>query len=193
MTPRHRSLLLIATVAAVAGLALLTGPYRLTSPSPIELSAFSIDERTHISELMLNVAESPHDTLPTAREHLWTTLHSHGELSAGGRRELEAILLKIGQGPRLFWTDARQALNERRPVKSSARTQWEAELMGEGWLTLEQQRRYDDFMERIAREAPIESSHGVEIDVDGRMADAIVESFDDAELRDAVAALLAPP
>jgi hypothetical protein len=188
----RRILLVAAAIVMVGGLALLSGPYRFGG-STFELDDLSATERAQLSELVLNVAEAPQDILPEARHRAWAILRRQGAEPAAVRRGLEPIFLKIGQGPRLFWTDAQRAIADQRPVKSEARTQWESELMGDGWLTLAQQRRYDEFMARLARQEPIESTHGMDIAVDDRMADTIRSSLDDGELRRAVAELLTPP
>lgn len=190
---QHRLLILLVVAVAAALTVLLLNPSRFMRASAFQAAALSSDERRQLSDLVLNVAEAPQETLPEARRLAWEMLRRQGAEPDAVRRELEPIFLKIGQGPRLFWTDAQRAIAEQRPVKSEARTQWEAELMGDGWLTLEQQHRYDAFMERLARQEPIESTHGMDIAVDVRMADTIRSSLDDGELRRAVADLLTPP
>jgi hypothetical protein len=57
---------------------------------------------------------------------------------------------------------------------------------------MEQQRRYDLFMERIARGEPVESTHGAEMLVDAPIVAEIVKSWDDGELRRALTLLLTP-
>ncbi len=183
---------------AVVGLAVLVWvelaiSSRVAHRAAFDPSTLSSAERAQLSELVLNVAEAPQETLPEARDRAWAILRRQGADPAAIRQGLEPIFLKIGQGPRLFWTDAQQAIAEQRPVKSEARMQWEAELMGDGWLTLAQRRRYDDFMERLARQEPIESTHGMDIAINDRMAGTIRSSLDDGELHSAVAALLTPP
>lgn len=188
------AVIIAAALLAAAVWAWRAGSFaRLAHLASFDPSALSSTERAQLSELVLNVAEAPQETLPEARTRVWAILHRQGADPAAVRPALEPIFLKIGQGPKLFWTDAQQAIADKRPVKSAARTQWEAELMGDGWLTLAQRRRYDDFMEQVARQEPIESTHGMDIAVDDRMADAIRSSLDDDELRGAVAALLTPP
>jgi hypothetical protein len=187
------------TAAAAAGLLLLGGAIMLNSLyHPFSASSFNPDalsssERAQLSELVLTVTEEPQEAMADARERVWAIVRPHGAPPDAVRPALEPIFLKIGQGPRLFWADARQALAERRPVKSEARMQWEAELMGEGWLTMAQQQRYDNFMSQIARGEPIESSHGVDIAIDDRMIRAITDSLDEGELRQTVTELLTPP
>jgi len=188
-----RTAVIAAVLLAVAGWMVLAGPYRLWDRGVFNPAALSSSERAQLSELVLTVTEEPQEVMAEARDRVWAIVRPHGAPPATVRPALEPIFLKIGQGPRLFWADAQRALAERRPVKSEARTQWEAELMGEGWLTLAQQQRYDDFMRRIALGKPIESSHGVEIAIDDRMIRAITDSLDDRELRGTVAELLTPP
>jgi len=188
----HRGPLVIAAAVAAMILLVLSGPYRSGPRSTFDLSALSPDDRLLLSDLVLNIAEAPEETLPQAREAAWALFRRHGTPSAEARRGLETVFLRIGQGPRLFWLDAQRALEEARPVKSAARTQWEAELMGEGWLSMEQQRRYDLFMERIARGEPVESTHGAEMLVDAPIVEEIVKSWDDGELRRALTLLLTP-
>ena len=188
-----RTAVMAAALLAGAAWFLLAGPYRLLDRGAFDPAALSSSERAQLSELVLTVTEEPQEAMAAARERVWAIVRPHGARPAAVRPALEPIFLKIGRGPKLFWTDAQRALAERRPVKSEARTQWEAELMGEGWLTLAQQRRYDDFMERIARGEPIESSHGVEIAIDDRMIQAITDSLDDGELHTTVTTLLTPP
>jgi len=185
--------IIIVALAAGAGWMVLTGPYRIWDRGAFNPDALSSSERAQLSELVLTVTEEPQEAMAEARGRVWAIVRRHGAPPAAVRHALEPIFLKIGRGPRLFWTDARQALAEQRPVKSEARMQWEAELMGEGWLTLAQQQRYDDFMQQIALGKPIESSHGMEIAIDERMIRAITDSLDDGELRGTVAELLTPP
>ncbi len=195
--PARRSLRVAAVVAAgllMVGVALLfLGPYRVIGSSTFDPSRLSGAERIQLSELVLNIAEAPQEALPQAREAAWVIFRRHGTLSPSTRRDLETIFLTIGHGIPLFWQDARRAIDERRPVKSAARTQWEAELSGQGWLSLGQQRRYDDFMARIVKQEPIESTHGMDLVVDARIADQIVKSWDENEWRGVVAELLTPP
>ena len=157
------------------------------------LSTLPHDERARIAEIVLAVAEAPQEVPPETRREVWAILRAHGQPSADNRRELAGILYRIGQGTRLFWLDAQQAVASGHPVKSDARTQWEADLLKEHWLSPIQQHRYDDLMEKISRQEPIESSHGVEISLNESMARAIVESWSDTELRSAIDQLLTPP
>lgn len=189
-----RTAVLVAVLLAVGGWFVLAGPYRLVDRGKFfDPAVLSSDERAQLSELVLTVTEEPKEVLPEARSRVWTILRRYDAAPAAARQGLEPIFLKIGRGQKLFWADARQALAEGRPVKSPARTQWEAELMGDGWLTMAQQRRYDDFMQQIARGEPIESSHGVEVALDDKMIRAINDSLDDVELRNTVDRLLTPP
>ncbi|MEW6325548.1 MAG: hypothetical protein AB1515_09205 [Nitrospirota bacterium] len=184
---RIMSWAIAAALALLAvGVALKAGPFR----DGLELAAA---DRSALAELVLSAVEAPDERTAPGRDAVWTILRRRGTPTAGDRRELEARFLAIGRGPRLFWLDAQRALKAERPVKSAERTQWEAELLGDGWLTMAQQRRYDEFMGKIARREPIESSHGVEILVDEAMAQAILDSLSDAELRATVTALLTPP
>jgi hypothetical protein len=189
-----RTAVLVVVLLAVGGWFVLAGPYRLVDRGKFfDPAVLSSEERAQLSELVLTVTEEPQETLAEARTRVWAIVRPHGAPPAAVRQGLEPIFLKIGRGPRLFWADAQRAVAERRPVKSSARTQWEAELMGDGWLTMAQQRRYDDFMRQIAHGEPIESSHGVEIALDDKMIRAINDSLDERELRSTVARLLTPP
>jgi len=195
MTNLSRRWIAVAVMAALllGGGFLLNSRFHLFGRSSFDPADLSSVERAQLSELVLTVAESPQETMTEARDRAWTILNRHRAEPAAARRALEPIFLKLGRGPKLFWEDARRAFAEQRPVKSEPRSQWEAEVMGEGWLTFDQQRRYDDFMGRIARGEPIESSHGVEIAVDDRMIKAITDSLDDTELRSTVVSLLTPP
>jgi len=192
-----RRAVLIATAATgcllVIGGFILNSRFHWFGRSSFDPADLSSVERAQLSELVLTVAESPQETMTEARDRAWAILRRHGAEPAAVSRAMEPVFLKLGRGPKLFWQDARRALAEQRPVKSEARSQWEAEVMGEGWLTFDQQRRYDDFMARLAHGEPIESSHGVEIAVDDRMIKAITDSLDDGELRNTVAELLTPP
>ena len=168
-------------------------PYRPGALASFDLDDLSPDEKTQLSEIILTVTEAPDERTAIARQAIRTILRRHGALPEASRRELEARFLKIGQGPRLFWLDARQAVADGRPVKSAARLQWEAELLGDGWLTMAQQRRYDDFMDKLSRGEPIESTHGMDVIVDEAIAKTIVDSLGPAELQATVASLLTPP
>jgi hypothetical protein len=190
--PGLAAVLLVALLGGTAWL-LIAGPWRPAYQASFNPADLSSTERAQLAEAVLTIAEAPQETMAEARKRAWEILRPHRAEPAAVRLGLEPIFLKIGQGPRLFWTDAQQAIAERRPVKSAARTQWEAELMGDGWLTLAHQRRYDEFMERLARDEPIESTHGMDIAVDRRMAQSITASLDEGELRRAVAELLTPP
>lgn len=193
MAVSRRRIGVIVALLLAAIILVPSGPYRSRLSSTFGLAELSEEERALLSELVLNVAEAPEEALPRARNLAWAVFGRHGTLSATARRDLNTIFLKLGQGPRLFWLDAQRAFEEHRPVKSEARTQWEAELMGEGWLTMAQQRRYDEFMEKVTRQEPIESTHGIEIAVDEKIIQEIITSYDDDELRSAVALLLTPP
>jgi len=188
-----RAAAVAAALLAVIVLAAWAVSSRFSHRMSFDPASLSSTDRAQLSELVLNVAEAPQETLPEARRRAWAILGRQGAGPGAIRPALEPIFLKIGRGPALFWSDAQQAIAGQRPVKSAARTQWEAELMGEGWLTLAQQRRYDDFMARLARQEPIESTHGMDIAVDDKMAQSIRASLDDGELRRAVADLLTPP
>ena len=184
----------LAAFALLLALAILfLRPDRLLDSPTFELSDLSRAERIQLSELILNVAEEPKETLPKAREIVWAILEPHGTPSATAQQELEQVFLKIGQGPRLFWLDAQQAIQEQRPIKGPERTQWEADLLSDGWLSLAQQRRYEEFMAQLAGEEPIESSHGIDIVIDKKIVQEIVQSWDAAELRRALTTLLTPP
>ena len=181
----------LAALALLLALAILFfRPDQFFGSPTFEVSDLSRAERLQLSELILNVAEEPKETLPKAKEIVWAIFGPHGTPSASAQQELEQVFLKIGQGPRLFWLDAQQAIQEQRPIKGPERTQWEADLLSDGWLSLAQQRRYEEFMARLAGEEPIESTHGIDIVVDEKIVQEIVQSWDEDELRQAIRALL---
>ena len=99
----------------------------------------------------------------------------------------------IGRGHPLFWLDAREALESHRMVKSPERTRWEEGLARTGWLSDSQRARFDVLMKQVIEEEPISSNHGVEVSVSRQMVEEIVNSWDERELEQSVAALLTPP
>jgi len=151
------------------------------------------EERQKITEIVLSVAEEPEETVKPAHDELWTILKKHGPPSDKLLGRLKPRFLTIGEGHHLFWLDAREALKSRRMVKSPDRARWEEGLAKEGWLSPQQQARFDDLMKQVMAEEPIASNHGVEVSLSSTMVDEIVNSWDERELERSVAYLLTPP
>lgn len=150
-------------------------------------------DRQKITEIVLSVAEDPEDTVKQAREELWSILGDHGSMSAESLGHLQTRFMLIGEGHRLFWLDAREALRIHRSVKSVERARWEDRLTREGWLSELQRERFEALMKEIVDEEPISSNHGVEVSLSPEMVDEIVNSWDEGELRRSVAYLLKSP
>ncbi|HET6465547.1 MAG TPA: hypothetical protein VFH55_08080 [Nitrospiria bacterium] len=151
------------------------------------------EERQKITELVLSVAEEPEETVQPAREEIWAILKRHGTPSGRELEELKAQFLIIGRGHPLFWRDAREGLQLHRMVKSPDRARWEEGLARTGWLSDPQRVRFDDLMKRVIEEEPIPSNHGVDVSLSRQMVEEIVNSWDERELEQSVAALLTPP
>jgi hypothetical protein len=155
--------------------------------------ALTTKDRQKITELVLSVAEDPEDTIKPAREELWSILGDQGSLSAASLGHLQTRFMLIGEGHRLFWLDAREALRIHRPVISAERARWEERLTRDGWLSELQRGRFEALMKRVVDEEPIPSNHGVEVSLSPEMVEEIVNSWDEGELRRSVAYLLKPP
>ncbi|MBI3995318.1 MAG: hypothetical protein HY349_05015 [Nitrospirae bacterium] len=151
------------------------------------------EERQKITELVLSVAEDPEETVKPAQEELWAILKQHGLPSGADLGLLKGRFLAIGEGHRLFWLDAREALQTHRMVKSPERVRWEEQLSRDGWLSSQQRVRFDSLMTQVMEEAPILSNHGVEVSLSQAMVNEIVNSWDARELERSVAYLLTPP
>jgi hypothetical protein len=158
-----------------------------------EIPALSPEERHKITELVLSVAEDPEDTVKPARDELWSILGNYGSVSGVTLGRLQSRFMMIGEGHRLFWLDAREALKNHRPVKSAERARWEERLTREGWLSEQQRDRFDALMKKVVDEEPIPSNHGVEVSLSATMVEEIVSSWDEQELRHSVEYLLRPP
>lgn len=151
------------------------------------------EERQKITELMLAVAEDPEETVKSAHDELWLILRKHGSPSGKQISRLKPRLLMIGEGHRLFWLDAREALKSHQMVKSPDRVRWEEQLFRDGWLSAGQRDRFDGLMKQVMGEEPIPSNHGVEVSLSSTMVDEIVNSWDERELNRSVTYLLTPP
>jgi hypothetical protein len=151
------------------------------------------DERQKITELVLSVAEDPEETVKPARQEIWEILKRHGSPSGRDLEELKAQFLIIGRGHPLFWLDAREGLQGHRMVKSPDRARWEEGLARAGWLSDSQRARFDVLMKQVIEEEPIPSNHGVDVSLSRQMVEEIVNSWDERELEQSVAALLIPP
>ncbi|MBI3812531.1 MAG: hypothetical protein HY283_10070 [Nitrospirae bacterium] len=154
--------------------------------------ALTLEERQKVTELVLAVAEDPEETVKSAHDELWTILKKHGSPSGKQISRLKPRLLMIGEGHRLFWLDAREALKSHRMVKSPDRARWEEGLARDGWFSLQQQARFDEIMKQVMTEDPIPSNHGVEVSLSSTMVDEIMKSWDERELERSVAYLLTP-
>jgi len=158
-----------------------------------EAVSLTSEERQKITELVLSVAEDPEETVNPAREEIWAILKRHGQPSSRELETLKAQFLFIGRGHPLFWLDAREALQGHRMVKSPDRARWEEGLARAGWLSDSQRARFDALMKQVIEEEPIPSNHGVEVSLSRQMVEEIVNSWDERELEQSVAALLIPP
>jgi hypothetical protein len=150
------------------------------------------EERQKVTELVLAVTEDPEETVKSAHDELWTILRKHGSPSEKQLGRLKARFRTIGEGHRLFWLDAREALKSHRVVKSPARAQWEEQLGKDGWLSAGQRARFDHLMKQVMEENPIPSNHGMEVSFSRAMVDEIVNSWDERELERSIAYLLTP-
>jgi hypothetical protein len=151
------------------------------------------EERQKITEIVLSVAEDPEDTVKPARDEIWSILKKRGTPSVGALGRLKNRLRFIGEGHRLFWLDAREALKSHHMVKSPERARWEDRLSKDGWLSAAQRGRFDELMKQVMGEEPIASNHGVEVALNSTMMEEIVNSWDGQELDRAIALLLTPP
>jgi hypothetical protein len=180
---------IIFVLSVLLGSPLLCGCHPGSDVSP----ALTPVDRQKITEIVLSVAEDPQDTVKPAREEIWSILQDHGPLSAESLGRLQTRFMLIGEGHRLFWLDAREALRIHRPVKSAERARWEERLTRDGWLSGLQRDRFEVLMKRIVDEDPISSNHGVEVSLSPEMVEEIVNSWDEGELRRSVAYLLNAP
>ena len=158
-----------------------------------ETAVLTDTERYQITDLVLSVAQDPAEMLKPVREEVWSILHEHQPISGELRDLLEIRFITIGEGHRLFWLDARDAVRRHEPVKSPGRARWEDRMVKDGWLSPVQRDQFGDLMALVATEEPIPSNHGVEISLNPEMVDEIANSWDEQEFRRAVSELLAPP
>ncbi len=160
----------------------------------VDESAFLTDEeRQKITELVLSVAEDPTVPLDPAKAELWSLLGKYGRPPRLRLDRLQTQFIRIGEGHHLFWEDARQAVRDRRAVKSPLRAQWEEELLKAGWVSKKQLDRFDELMNTLANEEPMTANHGVELALSQEMVDEISKSWNAREFQEAVSNLLTPP
>lgn len=150
-------------------------------------------ERQRITEIVLSVAEDPGESLDGAHRSLWEILRLHEAPSAPDLEELRARFIWVGEGHRLFWTDAREAVRRHAAFKSEERRNWEKRMTSDGWLSAEQGLRFDMLMKTIASEEPLTANHGVDVSLSAGMVDAVAESWEPQQFERAVLALLTPP
>ncbi len=157
-----------------------------------ETTRLTPDERQHITEIVLAVAENPDEGVPQAHDQLWAILNRIGRPSERMRSQLQARFGVIAEGHRLFWQDARAAVRAGKPEKSAARTHWEDEMATAGWLSPQQRLRFEALMHQITDERPLPANHDVEVALSPEMVDTIAASWDAQEFFTTVQALLAP-
>jgi hypothetical protein len=91
--------------------------------------------------------------------------------------------------PKLFYEDAKKAIQEKRPFKSGERKRLEQHFLKTGFLTIQQIQNDEETMELIAKKKPIAAAHGVEIFIDEKRIDEMLGEWNDEEIKKIISEL----
>gem|GEM_PF-1173477 len=158
-------------------------------PFPIE--KISLEDRQELGAMILMVASNP-DDLETIDTDFRDILKKYSRESGTRLFHLKEYVNGLFYLPKLFYEDAKRAIQEKRPFKSTERDRLEQHFLKSGFLTIQQIQNDGETMELIAKKKPISAAHGVEIFIDEKRIDEMLGEWNDEEIEKIISKLFTP-
>ncbi len=148
---------------------------------PLLIDIISSEDRQNLGAMILMVASNP-DDLETIDKDFRDILKKYNPESETQLVHLKEYLSRLFRLPKLFYEDAKRAIQEKKPFKSEGRDRLEQHFLKSGFLTIPQIQNDEDTMELIAKKKPISAAHGVEIFIDEKRIDEMLGEWNDEEI-----------
>ena len=134
------------------------------------------------------VASNP-DDLETIDESFRDILKKYSAEPGTRLVHLKEYMSGLFYLPKLFYEDAKKAIQEKRPFKSTERNRLEQHFLKAGFLTIRQIQNDEATMELIAKKKPIAAAHGVKIFIDEKRIDEMLGEWNDEEIEKIISKL----
>lgn len=162
-----------------------------TRDKPIQIDNISSEDRQYLGAMILMVASNP-DDLETIDKDFRDILKKYSSESGTRLIHLKEYMNGLFYLPKLFYKDAKKAIQEKRPFKSTERDRLEQHFLKAGFLTIQQIQNDEETMELIAKKKPISAAHGVEIFIDEKRIDEMLGEWNNEEIEKIISKLFTP-
>jgi hypothetical protein len=159
-----------------------------TRDKPVQIDNISSEDRQNLGAMILMVASNP-DDLETIDTDFRDILKKYSPESGTRLVHLKEYMEGLFYLPKLFYEDAKKAIQEKRPFKSGERKRLEQHFLKTGFLTIQQIQNDEETMELIAKKKPIAAAHGVEIFIDEKRIDEMLGEWNDEEIKKIISEL----
>ncbi|HJP18945.1 MAG TPA: hypothetical protein QF468_09855 [Nitrospinota bacterium] len=159
-----------------------------TRDKPVEIDNISSEDRQNLGAMILMVASNP-DEFETIDTDFRDILKKYSPESGTRLVHLKEYMEGLFYLPKLFYEDAKKAIQEKRPFKSGERKRLEQHFLKTGFLTIQQIQNDEETMELIAKKKPIAAAHGVEIFIDEKRIDEMLGEWNDEEIKKIISEL----
>ena len=159
-----------------------------TRDKPVQIDNISSEDRQNLGAMILMVASNP-DEFETIDTDFRDILKKYSPESGTRLVHLKEYLKGLFYLPKLFYEDAKKAIQEKRPFKSGERKRLEQHFLKTGFLTIQQIQNDEETMELIAKKKPIAAAHGVEIFIDEKRIDEMLGEWNDEEIKKIISEL----
>ena len=157
----------------------------------VQIDKISLEDRQKLGTMILMVASNP-DDLETIDESFRDILKKYSAESGTRLVYLKEYMNGLFYLPKLFYEDAKRAIKNKNPFKSTARDRLEQHFLKAGFLTIQQIQNDEETMELIAKKKPISAAHGVEIFIDEKRIDEMLGEWNDEEIEKIISKLFTP-
>ncbi len=157
----------------------------------VQIDKISLEDRKNLGAMILMVASNP-DDLETIDESFRDILKKYSAESGTRLVYLKEYMNGLFYLPKLFYEDAKRAIKNKNPFKSTARDRLEQHFLKAGFLTIQQIQNDEETMELIAKKKPISAAHGVEIFIDEKRIDEMLGEWNDEEIEKIISKLFTP-
>ncbi len=159
-----------------------------TRDKPVQIDNISSEDRQNLGAMILMVASNP-DEFETIDTDFRDILKKYSPESGTRLVHLKEYMEGLFYLPKLFYEDAKKAIQEKRPFKSGERKRLEQHFLKTGFLTIQQIQNDEETMELIAKKKPIAAAHGVEIFIDEKRIDEMLGEWNDEEIKKIISEL----
>ena len=157
----------------------------------VQIDKISLEDRKNLGAMILMVASNP-DDLETIDESFRDILKKYSAESGTRLVYLKEYMNGLFYLPKLFYEDAKRAIKNKNPFKSTARDRLEQHFLKAVFLTIQQIQNDEETMELISKKKPISAAHGVEIFIDEKRIDEMLGEWNDEEIEKIISKLFTP-